>query len=297
MPQIFISYKRGDEDKRDEVISIINPPYHGWYDKKDITGRWQPDIEDALRDSLICLVIVTNKVFESDWVLFEVAFAKGFGLDIVPWFAEKIEDSHKEKALYKLLSDMNIAYNLPDLISEIEKVQSVDLSDDINDMIFRNTLRLRTLIHIGCAYVVQKDLASGEKWFDKALEEIMNLKWIPYTDFSNRHKRIYKKIKTYFHGFKEKVTYVWQQIHAFPSNLKNSTLYKDNAKLIEYLREIDKYIEDNLNRKYHPQFLLNLSYIGEDYGDALFIPLRPDEYGLTQEELDLVPFLVVYRFL
>lgn len=254
MKPIFISYKRENEDLRDKLMEKINAPFYSWYDKKDIQGAWKDEIENALRKSFACVVIITNKTFESDWVLFEVAFARGFGLDVIPWIAEDITYINQKKELYKLLSGLHgIVDSSPDNLPEIiHRVLDSNLSHRMDRTILHKTLRLRVLIYIMSAYLAkEKTIKKATIWYEKVRDEfdVVNQFWDSlvlqhYPSLSNRQKRICRELMARFDDLTEPIQSIQMQIK-YHRDVDDEVL-EANRVILDKLAYIDSYVRDNL---------------------------------------------------
>jgi len=314
MKPVFISYKSEDESLRDELIKEINAPYYAWYDKKDIQGAWKDEIENALRRSHACIVIVTNNIFKSDWVLFEVAFARGFGLDIIPWFAKEISDDNRKKEIYKLLAGFQgVEDTKPAGLSEIiYRVTDSNLSHRIDRMIVHKTLRLRVLIYIMSAYLAKEEHIDKAKiWYKKSSDEfdILNQFWDNlvlqhYPSLSNGQKRICKELMARFDELAMLIQSIQMQI-TFNRDVDDE-VFEANRILLDKLAYIDDYIRDNLeigdpfrspkldSRSFYNNFLAYLPHLDNDavLKTNHFFNIFMDGI-LTDEEKYLVP--IFYR--
>jgi len=314
MKPVFISYKREDEPLRDKLIKVINAPYYAWYDKKDIQGAWKDEIENALRRSYACVVIVTNEIFKSDWVLFEVAFARGFGLDVIPWFAETITDDNRRKELYKLLSSLHgVVDGSPGKLPEIiDRVLDSNLSHRIDRLIAHKTLRLRVLIYIMSAYLAkEKTINKAQIWYKKVFDEFDTVSQFwdllvlqQYPSLSNYQKRICKELMACFDELAVSIQSIQMQI-TYNRDVDDE-VFQANRILLDKLAFIDAYIQDNLeigepfrfpkldSRSFYNNFLVYLPHLDNDavLKTNHFFNIFMDGI-LTAEEKELVP--IFYR--
>lgn len=86
MNNLFISYS--PRDKNEMLVlreKLIEMGYRPWIDPNPRPGQdWRFDIDDAIRNSDVVLVIVTPAAAESTYVTYEWSLALGLGLRVVP---------------------------------------------------------------------------------------------------------------------------------------------------------------------------------------------------------------------
>ncbi len=303
MPQIFLSYKRendsqkGDEIHRDEVIKALeNLPYDYWYDKEQIQGGelWRQSIEDALENSFVCLVVVTDKVIKSEWSFFEVSFALGFGITVIPWYVNG-NPPPPNTTFGTLLNELNGIKNLSELNNELSKRQKNYVENFLNDEILQITLRTRVLAYLGCAFAVKGFRDDAYKWLDKFWDEYNTLDrklrnlWLNHSSaFNRKQKRIYNQLIQEFKDLRTPASGLWKNIA--PSGEKQ--IHAASECFFEYLTHLDNYMDSQLGvHVWYKQFRKRIDYLGHDFSNSTKSVMRiPELYGLNKDEMDELPF-------
>jgi|GEM_PF-1781150 len=313
MPKVFISYKRGDEVQRDELEEILDKKlsYQVWYDQADIKGGepWRQVIEEGLEQCIACVVVVTDNIFSSKWVLFEIAFAMGFGLPIIPWCPNDItpKSRNKGKELYDMLRQINFVETEGKLESELKLAKKNYVADFLNEEIAQLTLRLRVLLHLGCMYLTQNNL--NDEQIQKARDcffEFGNIInefswsqfWLQYSSaFSRKQKRLYNKLIIYF----DELLNLFQLVSAELKSMQNSygnieNLQSSNKVLRDKLIEIDTYIDTiYVNKRYEKL----LKRIGDFIEGSVkkYTFLNDYELALEYYDKNLIPDELKIRFI
>ncbi len=93
--QVFISYKSEEESYAREVKEhLYKEGFAGWYDDVLKAGdEWQQVIDNAIRDSVAVIVIVTPLSLTSHYVTYEWSFAMGLGKRVIPIIYKELSDS------------------------------------------------------------------------------------------------------------------------------------------------------------------------------------------------------------
>lgn len=157
MPQIFLSYSHTDLTKIQELKLIESlekdNKYHVWQDTQSIQGgeAWLKVIQDALESSVAVVVFVTNSTLESQWVMFECAYAIGWNIPVVPYYNETILETMKNKPLYNLLSQKQHAENLDKLYNLVQTSSKPSFfSNSYNQNISELLLKFRICSEMLC---------------------------------------------------------------------------------------------------------------------------------------------------
>ena len=113
-PYIFVSYAHKDSDIIFEEIKKFNDMgYPVWYDQGLTAGQeWDEEIEDALLDSSLLVVFITENSMASNNVVDEIKLALEEKIDIVPIYLENAELAKglklrlsQKHAIFKFRSD------------------------------------------------------------------------------------------------------------------------------------------------------------------------------------------------
>lgn len=93
--KIFISYSRVDNSYADEVEKVLKDNgVQYFFDRKDINwgDRIDTKIEEGIKSSDAILVLISPASLKSDWVPYEIGFAKGAGLQVLPYLVHPSVD-------------------------------------------------------------------------------------------------------------------------------------------------------------------------------------------------------------
>ena len=89
MAHVFISYKRDTPSKR--LVGAMSGYLNGagfepWIDTAELQAGedWREAIDQAIRDALAVIVVLTPGAVASQYVTYEWAFAFGVGKDVIP---------------------------------------------------------------------------------------------------------------------------------------------------------------------------------------------------------------------
>ncbi len=90
-PYIFVSYAHKDSDLVfREIEKFHDAGYHVWYDQGLTAGQeWDEEIEDALMDSSLLVVFISENSMASNNVVDEIKLALEEKIDIVPIYLEE----------------------------------------------------------------------------------------------------------------------------------------------------------------------------------------------------------------
>ncbi len=126
MFHIFISYAHEDgREYRDTIIGLLkkngfkDDDY--WYDERDINPgeEWRTEIDKALNESFIVIIILTKKAIKSHYVTYEWTRAIGDGITIIPILFEDLSNKLPRSKLWGML---NILYSIIRLEAANRKV-------------------------------------------------------------------------------------------------------------------------------------------------------------------------------
>ncbi|MDQ2888531.1 MAG: toll/interleukin-1 receptor domain-containing protein [Chloroflexota bacterium] len=86
MQHVFISYKHEDLDFAENVQSRLERArFKTWMDSHIQAGaEWRAQIDQALKDAFVMVVIMTPEAKASEYITYEWSFAVGMGLKIIP---------------------------------------------------------------------------------------------------------------------------------------------------------------------------------------------------------------------
>lgn len=92
-PRIFISYCREDRPFVNRLLNkLAKLPVQPWQDVQELVAGqdWRSDIDKALRNCSMLLLVLSKVSQQSPYVNYEWAFAMGAGARIVPIFRESV---------------------------------------------------------------------------------------------------------------------------------------------------------------------------------------------------------------
>ena len=118
---VFLSYKREDEEILNEVYNKLTK--NGITCFKDvglIAGeKWEEKLEDALRNSKILIVLISQNTQGSKWVNFELGFSYALNKQIIPLI---IDDSKIETIDLAIVNKFQAVYlnNIDKIIKDIK---------------------------------------------------------------------------------------------------------------------------------------------------------------------------------
>lgn len=86
MPQIFISYQHDDVDFAENLKHRVEQAgFTTWMDDRLHAGEeWRESIDQAIKESLALIVVMTPAAKASEYVTYEWAFAWGAGVRVIP---------------------------------------------------------------------------------------------------------------------------------------------------------------------------------------------------------------------
>ena len=96
MNHIFISYKKEDVHFADGVKrKLENSEFKSWIDRYQLVAgdRWSNLIEQALRDCIALIVIITPDMLDSDYITYEWSFALGANKPVIGIMMKLVEDN------------------------------------------------------------------------------------------------------------------------------------------------------------------------------------------------------------
>lgn len=107
---IFLSYSSKDKPWVSEFVATLKGAgVKAWFDASDLAPgeRWQEKIQEALRDSEILVVVLSQNSVESPWTFFELGAAVADRKRIIPIATEDFDLSKLPLLLkqYQLLKE------------------------------------------------------------------------------------------------------------------------------------------------------------------------------------------------
>ena len=127
---IFISYSREDSDFAEDLKEKLEAAdFEVWTDKSRlIPGEdWRESIDQAIRDALALIVVMTPTAEASKYVTYEWAFAWGIGVKIIPILFEPNTPLHPRLGTLEYLNFTHrTKYPWDDLINPIRKLPKKD---------------------------------------------------------------------------------------------------------------------------------------------------------------------------
>ena len=127
MSHIFISYSRRNVEFADNLLqSLRDQGFEVWMDSVLPAGYdWRQEIDQAIRESFVMLVLVSPESKASEYVTFEWAFALGSGIKVIPLVVEPVS-----------------------LHPRLESVQHIDFSKPEHQDLAWNPIVGRATVHV-----------------------------------------------------------------------------------------------------------------------------------------------------
>jgi hypothetical protein len=104
---------------------LRNAGFEVWVDTKKLRAGqdWREEIDQAIRESLALIVILTPEAVTSQYVTYEWAFAMGVGIPVIPILREQTELHPRLVGLHYL--DFTVGDNHPweDLIERLQETK------------------------------------------------------------------------------------------------------------------------------------------------------------------------------
>ncbi len=94
MSHIFISYNHEDNDFSDNLLHRLHDAsFTTWRDGDKLHAGevWRQEIDQAIQDALVMIVIMTPAAKNSEYVTYEWAFALGVGVKVIPLMLKSTE--------------------------------------------------------------------------------------------------------------------------------------------------------------------------------------------------------------
>jgi HEAT repeat protein len=96
MSQVFISYKHSDGDFAEILVKRLKQAHFKvWIDEDDDKlppgANWREEIDRAIKESFVLIVIITPQAKASEYVIYELGFAYGVGVQVLPIIRENTE--------------------------------------------------------------------------------------------------------------------------------------------------------------------------------------------------------------
>src|SRR5450759_2034331 len=122
MKHVFISYKHEDLDFAENVQNRLERArFKTWMDSHIQAGaEWRAQIDQALRDAFVMVVIMTPEAKASEYITYEWSFAVGMGLKIIP-IKLKPMSLHPRLSAFQFLDFTNYIRPWEKLLAEIEE--------------------------------------------------------------------------------------------------------------------------------------------------------------------------------
>jgi HEAT repeat protein len=105
MKHIFVSYSHSDSDFVATMINVLEDAgITCWLDKKVLNAGddWRAQIDQAIKDSIALVVVLTSDATKSQYVTYEWAFALGVGIRVIPLLRETVEMHPRLESLHYL---------------------------------------------------------------------------------------------------------------------------------------------------------------------------------------------------
>jgi hypothetical protein len=139
MSHIFISYSHEDYEFAENLLhNLRGAGFTPWRDVDELRAGevWRVEIDQAIKDALAMLVIMTPVAKNSEYVTYEWAFALGVGVKVIPIMLKRTE-LHPRLGDIQFLDFTGRIRPWPQLIETVQEV--ADIKDkDLKDFINRN---------------------------------------------------------------------------------------------------------------------------------------------------------------
>jgi hypothetical protein len=128
MAHVFISYKRTTANRR--LVGrmserLRNAGFEVWVDTRKLRAGqdWREEIDQAIREALALIVILTPEAVASQYVTYEWAFAMGVGIPVIPILREQTELHPRLVGLHYLDFTVGDSLHWEDLIERLEEIR------------------------------------------------------------------------------------------------------------------------------------------------------------------------------
>lgn len=96
MSHLFISYKHSNGDFAEILMNRVKDAgFEVWIDEDDDKlppgSKWREEIDKAIKDAFAVIVIITPQARASEYVIYELGFAYGAGVKVIPIMLESTE--------------------------------------------------------------------------------------------------------------------------------------------------------------------------------------------------------------
>ncbi len=95
MSHIFISYKKEDVHFADGIKKKLRESeFKSWIDRYEIIAgdNWSNRIEQALRDCMVLIVVITPEMLDSDYITYEWSYALGANKPVIGIMMKLVDD-------------------------------------------------------------------------------------------------------------------------------------------------------------------------------------------------------------
>jgi hypothetical protein len=128
MGHVFISYKRTTANRR--LVGrmsgrLRDAGFEVWVDTRRLRAGqdWREEIDQAIREALALIVILTLEAVASQYVTYEWAFAMGVGIPVIPILREQTELHPRLVGLHYLDFTVGDSLHWEDLIERLEEIR------------------------------------------------------------------------------------------------------------------------------------------------------------------------------
>lgn len=212
MGHIFVSYARKDKDGALQKVlhALVDGGFKSediWYDQRlEPDARWIPQIDRALEDASVMIVVVTPAAMESWYVTYEWSWALGNGL---PLIALLLEGEHK--IMHPRLAAEHTPPchdGIPTEIIELLKDKITNYRDIryLNQLIMLETMRLQVITTVALWFF--DHFKGGDEWvlFCELMESMLDEVRLLYSEklprfivtyssaFTSKQKRLVRNL-------------------------------------------------------------------------------------------------------
>ncbi len=128
MTHIFISYSRSDKHYAERIADKLKlGGLEVWWDTSLLAGDdWDIMLDEAIKQSLAMVVVLTDNAIESHWVTYEWVMASTLGIRVIPLMVEEVDIKSIHRKLERFQIERCINLEGGDLEKLVTLLKSVE---------------------------------------------------------------------------------------------------------------------------------------------------------------------------